>query len=223
MSNKQSEKNTAESYEQTRMLRQTAYQDTTEDLKSAGLNPMLAYQNGATSASAMPVAQNRNIMEGAANSAMAASQAQNMEAQNDLLKAQAVKALAEAQAIPTSVENLQQQTRNMAATLPKIEQEIKNLRTQNMTEEERVALTRSQNRLTQIQEGLTKGQISNVEAQTETQKVITNLKRLEIPGAKNIAEWESRIGEAGAAAGTAGTAARILEGLTNSARKVMGK
>jgi len=223
MSNKQSEQNTALSYENTRMLRQTAYQDTTADLKAAGLNPMMAYQNSATSATALPVAQNKNVVEGAMNSAAAYAQVQNMKQQNELLQAQTEKTLAEAAAIPTSVAKTEAETTSIKATIPKIEQEIANLKVQNMTEQERVALTRAQNRLTQIQEDLAKSNITNVEAQTETQKVITTLKKLEIPGAKNLADWESRIGEAGRAAGAVGTGAKILEGLTNSARKVMGK
>lgn len=223
MSNKQSEQNTALSYENTRMLRQTAYQDTTADLKAAGLNPMMAYQNSATSATALPVAQNKNVVEGAMNSAAAYAQVQNMKQQNELIQAQTEKTLAEAAAIPTSVAKTEAETTSIKATIPKIEQEIANLKVQNMTEQERVALTRAQNRLTQIQEDLAKSNITNVEAQTETQKVITTLKKLEIPGAKNLADWESRIGEAGRAAGAVGTGAKILEGLTNSARKVMGK
>jgi len=221
--NEQSEKNTATSVQGQKDLRATAYQDTVKDLQKAGLNPMLAYQNSATPTPQVPVAQNRSVAEGAANSALAAASADNMEAQNELLRAQATKAIAEANAIPTSTANLAQQTTNLQAQIPKIEQEIKNLKMQNMTEEERVALTRQQNRLTQIQQDLAKGQITNTEAMTRTQNVLTQLKKLEIPGAKNLADWESRIGEAGKAAGAVGTGAKILEGLTNSARKVMGK
>lgn len=223
LSNKQSEKNTAMSVEAQRNLRQTAYQDTVKDLQAAGLNPMLAYQNGATPAPQTPVAQNKNVMEGVSNSAASVAAMQNIEAQNELLKAQAAKAMAEAQAIPTSTANVAQQTENMKATIPKIEQEVKNLKLQARTEEERVILTRAQKFLTDTQEKLAQGQISNVEAQTRTQDVMTKLRKLEIPGAENIAQWERSLGEYSKEAGAAGTAAKALGGLTNSARKVLGK
>lgn len=226
-SNKQSQQNTAMSYEQSRMLRQTAYQDTTEDLKTAGLNPMLAYQNSATPTPQMPVAQNRNEMEGVANSAASIAQLQNLDAQNELLRAQAAKALAEAEAVPTSTANIAQQTKNLEATLPKIEQEIKNLKMQNMTEEERVALTRQQTRLSQIEQDYKKGQITYLEAQTRTQNVLTQLRKLEVPGAKNIAEFEEMLstgsGSAAKLGETAGKATRGLSHILNSARKAFGK
>lgn len=223
MSNKQSEKNVEMSYENQRALRQTAYQDTTQDMMKAGLNPMMAYQNAATPAPQVPVAQNKSITEGLSNSAVAAMGMQNMEAQNKLLEAQAEKTLAEAQAIPTSTANVEAQTRQIEANLPKIEQEVKNLKLQARTEEERVILTRAQKFLAETQEKLAAGQLTNVEAQTRTQNVLTDLRRLEIPGAKNIAQWEESLGQYSKEAGAAGTAAKVLGGLTNSARKALGK
>lgn len=210
-------------YDRQRLLRQQAYNDSVVSLKSAGLNPMLAYQNGAVPTPQVNTPVHKNVMEGAANSALQIESLKNIEAQNDLLKAQATKALAEAEAIPTSTANVQQQTENLKATIPKINQEIANLKMQNLTEEERVALTRSQNRLTQIQEDLARANISNVEAQTRTQNVLTDMKKLELPGLKNIAQWEESLGQYSKEAGAAGTAAKALGALTNSARKVLVK
>lgn len=223
MSNDQSEENTAMSYENSRKMRQTAYQDTTEDLRLAGLNPMLAYQNGATATPVSPVANNRPVTENVASSALAIEQARNAQAQRDLLEAQAEKTRAETEAMPSSVANVQQQTANLQATLPKIEQEVKNLKLQARTEEERVLLTRAQKFLAETEEQLRKGQLTNTEAQTRTQNVLTELRKLEIPGAKNAAQWEESLGQYSKEAGAAGAAAKALGAFTNSARKVLGK
>lgn len=219
-SNEAAQQNTAMSYDQTKALRRTAYQDTTHDLIEAGLNPMLAYGNGANSTSAMPVAQNRNEWEGAPAAVSSALQAGQLKAQNDLLEAQAEKVRAETAAIPSSVANVEQQTAQIKATIPKIEQEVKNLKLQARTEEERVILTRSQNLLAQIDAELRKGQIENTEAQTRTQNVLTQLKRLEIPGAKNLADFETMMSTGGGSAAGIGEKAGVI---LNSARKVLGK
>lgn len=191
---------------------------------------MLAYTNGATPATAQPVAQNKPLMENVANSAAAFEQAKNAQAQRELLEAQAEKTRAETEAIPSSVANIQEQTRNTAQqtenlqqTIPKIQQEIANLKTQNLTERERTALTLQQNRLTQIDQDLRKKQIDSTEAATRTQNVITQLKNLEVPGAKNAAQWEESLGQYSKEAGAAGTAARAAGVLINSTRKVLGK
>ena len=224
MANDSNEGAAAKSYLDQRALRQTAYQDTKNDLINAGLNPMLAYQNSATATPNVNMPVHKNIAEGAANSALAAGQVENLDAQNDLLRAQATKAIAEANAIPTSTANMQQQTDNMKATLPKIENEVKLLKLQARTEEERVILTRSQKFLTDTQEELAKGNISNVEAQTRTQNVLTQLRKYEIPGAKNLADFEKMLETGSGNAGKLGQmGAKIGGTLMNSARKVMGK
>lgn len=223
MSNDKSEANTAASYENTRMLRQTAYQDTTQDLKAAGLNPMLAYQNSATAATPSPVAQNRNLMEGVVNSAMAVEQVKNVKEQNELLRAQTAKTNAEALAVPITMANTEATTENLKATLPKIIEEARAAKFDTLTAEERTALTRQQNRLVQIQQDLNKGQLSNIEAQTRTQNILTELRKLEIPGLENIAQWERSFGQYSKEAGAVGKAAGVLSTITNSARKVFGK
>lgn len=226
-SNDQSEQNTAQSYQNTRDLRQTAYQDTVNDLKNAGLNPMLAYQNSATPAAAMPVAQNRPVTDGVANSAMSIAQLSNVEAQNDLLEAQAKKAIAEAEAIPTSTANVAQQTENLKETIPKIQQEITELKSRVNLQGHQASLNYWQQELAKVDADLRKGQLTNVEAQTATQNIVTKLKNLEIPGAENLADYEKALATGAGNAATIGgkildkipAAGRIKGILSNSAKK----
>lgn len=218
--NEQSQINSAEAYDRQRALRRTAYTDTTQDMMEAGLNPMLAYGNGATGAASVQQAQTRNEWEQAPASAMAAAQAGQLTAQKDLLEAQAEKTRAETAAIPSSVANIEQQTTMLKATIPKIESEVKLLKLQARTEEERVILTRAQKFLAETDEKLRQGQIANTEAQTRTQEVLTQLKKLEIPGAKNLADFETLMSTGGGSAAGIGEKAGII---LNSARKVFGK
>lgn len=210
-------------YDRQRLLRQQAYNDSVVSLKSAGLNPMLAYQNGAVPTPQVNTPIHKNIMEGAANSAFQVESLKNIDAQNKLLEAQATKALAEAEAIPTSTANVAQQTENLKATLPKIVEEVQHAKLDTLNKEEQVRIQRHIVTLKQIEQDLMKGQIDNIQAQTRTQNVLTDLRKLEIPGAKNIAQWEESLGQYSKEAGAAGTAAKALGALTNSARKVLGK
>ena len=64
------------SYDYSRRLRQTAYQDTMADMKSAGLNPILAYQTGASPAPSINVGNpGKAAIEGAANAITSAQSA----------------------------------------------------------------------------------------------------------------------------------------------------
>lgn len=191
-----------------RTMRQTAYQDTVQDLQAAGLNPMLAYSNGPTSGN-MPPMQNKGLQAAQTTSAQSAGElaekqkdqvtaaTANTNAQTALLDAQRRKVEAEIPQVTTSTANIAQQTENLKRQLGEIDARIADLLesktlkyNQGLTEANRRNLMDAQNELAKIQGKLANGQLTNVEAQTETQRVMTQLRKLEIPGMTNNAEFE---------------------------------
>lgn len=218
-------------------MRQSAYQDTVADLKAANLNPMLAFSNGATSAGSAPMASgftSKGLT--AAQTSAAGAQAtatragiENINANSDLIKAQTAKTLAEIPQITTSTANIAQQTEQIKTNIKHLEAGIDNLRQQSqlgyhqtLTEVEKRNLMYAQQQLAEIQQKLTHSQITNTEALTQTQRVITNLRQLEIPGAKNVADFEKLMSTGGGGAGQAtGTAKGIMDILKN-ARQLFG-
>lgn len=72
-------------------MRQTAYQDTVRDMKNAGLNPMLAYSQGATgtptASNAPPPAMTRPPAQNLAQTMQTAAQLRNVNAQTENIQA----------------------------------------------------------------------------------------------------------------------------------------
>lgn len=77
-----------ETFDLNRWMRGTAYQAATEDMKAAGLNPMLAYQQGGASNFQTQAAPVHDRIAAATNSALAAAQIAKLKAETKSVEAQ---------------------------------------------------------------------------------------------------------------------------------------
>lgn len=216
-----------------RAMRGTAYQDTVRDLQAAGLNPMLAFSNGPTSTT-YPTLNNKGLASAQQNQAMSTSALQstqmdnikadteNKRAQADQIVAQTALLRAQEGQTTTSTANVAQQTENLKQQIPQIQAEIsriimdKDLKyQQGLSEVTRRNLMSAQEALSNIDQRLRASQITNTEAMTETQKVLTQLRQLEVPGAKNLADFEKMMDTG------AGNAPKAIGGIANSASAII--
>ena len=96
LGNRQQNEQFNQNYELARAQRYNQHQIEVEDLKKAGLNPILSANSGNSTFSASAGGSYENIGTAATSGYMAAKQAENLQAQNDAIRAQIEKTRAEA-------------------------------------------------------------------------------------------------------------------------------
>lgn len=102
----------------------TAYQRAVADMSSAGLNPMLAYSQGGASTPGGASAVMGNTNAAAVSSAMNALSMQNMQAQNDLITAQAEKTQVEKGLVEAQIGQANASAGSLIANTDKVRQDI---------------------------------------------------------------------------------------------------
>lgn len=185
-------------------MRRTQYQTTVSDLKAAGLNPMLAYQqggagtpSGATAAnSSMPTIGNK--VTAALSAGAQAAQIMNIKAQTEkteadtkVSEATAKQVEAQTHLTSTSATNVAQQTENLKEQIAQIRENVKLQAQQGTTEQQRRVLMSYEAQLKQIQAEVENERLPLTKAQTELTRVTTQLNKLEVAGATNRANSET--------------------------------
>lgn len=194
----------AKSREWQQNMRQTQYQTAVSDLKAAGLNPMLAYQQGGSGTPTGATASNQsmpqigNKMTAALNASAQAAQIMNIKAQTEKTEADTAVSMATAKQVEaqtalttSSTTNVQQQTTNLQVQIDQIKENIAYTREQRLTEVQKQGLVAAQAGLTAVQQQVEERRIGYTEAQTQVQKILAKLQSLEIPGATNRAGSEN--------------------------------
>lgn len=214
-------------------MRQTQYQTAVSDLKAAGLNPMLAYQQGGAgtpsgataSSSSMP--QIGNKVAAALTAGAQAAQIMNLKAQTEKTQADTEVSHATAKQVEaqthlttSSTTKVQQETENLKETIEQIRENVQLQKAQKHNYIHDTLLKDANIELSEIEAKLTSGKIGLTEAQTKLTKVTTRLSELDIAGAQNKSEsdktWWGRnvrpyLGDIGSATNSATKAGQLYQ------------
>lgn len=179
-------------------MRRTQYQTTVQDLQAAGLNPMLAYQQGGAgtpsgaqaSMSSLPQIGNKAaaaLTAGAAAAQIANIQAQtrNTDANTEVATATAKKVEAETNLTANSATNVTQQTENLKEQIAQIRANVNLQQQQATTEQQRRVLMSYESQLKQLQAEVEKEKIPLTKAQTTLTQVNAQLAKYDLAGARN--------------------------------------
>lgn len=209
----------------------TQYQRVVEDLNKAGLNPMMAYQRGgagtpsggqatATNATAGSMIPMGNSYGAGANAAITAAQIANTQAQTKVAEATARKVEAEVPNVEASTTKLRAEIPKITAEIDKLVEERANLIKEGWNKTDYGNLLRAQEELNRVEARLRGSQISQTEAQTQLNRVLTTLKGLEVPGMKNVANFEEFMSDDNL--GNAGTGVKRLVEIIHSITGLRG-
>ena len=121
------------------------YQVTVDDMKKAGLNPMLAYgQGGGSPPSAVGLAQQTNPYQRAGDYAQRALGAANTAMQNELLNAQTTESISRIGVNEAQAKNLGADTVLKILEAPNVSQRLKNLLQQELLDRALTTATNAQ-------------------------------------------------------------------------------